>query len=438
MASGRASIDTIEDSESTYHYDIDDNIYEQVDATNSVANNQFSENVADLFDTDDDDDDDENDTNNDHLSDDSSCIRRKCSQSFINNLKQRIFRSLASTILETFLADQQSTIQRYSNLLCTKNSSNTFRLQLRPTSLPSRPLLRNRLLLPCTSSLTSTNPVSLQVMTGFTPMRSVLESNAALTSLLQVTPLRVAPVPSTAIATGSTSPRKMHTMPISTSIERAVTPVVADRRNPSQVSIALIGTGLVNLPLSSASSQNQMRPLVATCRYRSTTPSTANYQHVESATRLPPITIERLTSHDQLVISRSHTMSSTTIEPILTASKTITSTNSRVNSSSTAKFRASAHIARLTRASRSMTLNSYINKNQFSSVSSSARSTASNALSLTTLKTTNTSRMTQSSHKRSLIAAKMSKPASSSSPMGISTTQMYPMKTEQHSRLVHM
>ena len=394
--------------------------------------NRFNGDAADSFDTDEDDDD-----NADPLSDLSRGARAGHPRFLIKCLKDSVINSLASSLLEQFLEDQQSLLQYYTKFVCARNSIK-LRPKSRPTSLPPRPLSRNRLSLPIGSSTTSAHPLFQQPsMTASMPFRPTAEPNLKLNSLLRIKQLRT-PQTSTASTTAS-SPRKSQVGPVVAapppSAERITSSFTVDRRNQPQQPISLVGTAVVSLPGQPSSTSTQpatssMRPISSAWRYRSATTIISNSQPIESITRLPPITIERLmNNNEQLIITRSNTISSTNVDSAPLASRMIGSTSAGTNLSSTGKIRTLASNGRLSRASRSITVGSYgsrDNHNQSSSTSP-ARSITATAIPAPTLRTTAASRTFQHAQKRPSVSTKTPAAPSSSTPIKISATHIYQM-----------
>jgi hypothetical protein len=410
--SGRSSIDSIEGSDLTNNSDLDDDDdLDDADATNTLLGDRFSGGGADSFDTDEDDDE-----NGDRSSNISIRDRIKHPQFSIKCLKDSIISSLASSLLQQFLADQQPLLQRYAKYVCAKNSV-TLRPKLRPSSLPPRSLSQNRLSLPIASSMTSTN-ISLQqqqMMLTSLPFRSTPEPNIKLTSLLRVTPLRI--TNSIPITNVSTSPRKSQISAAPPPMERTSTSLVNEKRNQQQIS--LTGTAVTNLPLqltlsTPQPSQTQIRQTPSTWRYRSATTINSYIQNSDPITRLPPITIERLFSSDQLMINRSNTITAAIVESIPPATRAVSGTSTGSSFSSTAKLRTLANIGKLQRSSRPITIASTKDLNNSSSTSP-PRSIAATTIPSTTLRTTAVTRthqqqQQQQQQKRPLVTTKAPPP----------------------------
>jgi hypothetical protein len=218
------------------------------------------------------------------------------------------------------------------------------------------------------------------------PFRATPEPNIKLNGLLRVTPLRnTNPVP---INNVSASPRKSQvTIPPP---ERTSTSLAIEKRNQQQIS--LIGTAVANLPIQLAlstpqPSQNQIRQAPSTWRYRSATTLNSNIQNPEPITRLPPITIERLLSSDQLIINRSNTITTAIAESAPPATRAVSGTSTGSNLSSAAKVRTPANLGKLQRISRPTAITS--NKDLNNSASTSpARSITNTTMPTTTLRTT--------------------------------------------------
>jgi hypothetical protein len=225
-----------------------------------------------------------------------------------------------------------------------------------------------------------------QMMMTQSPFRTTPESNIKLNGLLLVKSLRnTNPVP---INTVSASPRKSQT--VVPPVERTSTSLALDKRNPQQIS--LIGTALANMPIQVAlstppSSQTQVRPTPSTWRYRSATTINSNIQNSEPITRLPPITIERLISSDQLVLNRSNTITAAIVESGPPATRAVSGTSTGSNFSSIAKVRTLGNLGKLQRASRPTTITSNKDLNNSSSTSP-ARSITATTIPTTALRTT--------------------------------------------------
>jgi hypothetical protein len=428
-ASGRSSIDSIEGSDLTNNSDLDDteDDLDDADATNTLLGDRFSGGGADSFDTDEDDDE-----NGDCSSDISTRDRRKHPQFLIKCLKDSIINSLASSLLQQFLNRQQPLLQRYAKHVCAKNSIK-LRPKLRPSSLPPRSLSQNRLSLQIGASMTSTFQQH-QIMITSLPFRSTPEPNIKLNSLLRVTPIRI--TNSVPITTASASPRKSQTQipppPPPPSTERMSTSSAIEKRNQQQIS--LIGTAVTNLPLQltlstpQPSSQTQMRQTPSMWRYRSATTITSNTQNFEPITRLPPITIERLISSDQLMINRSNTITAAIVESIPQPIRAVSGTSTGSNFSATAKLRTLTALGKLQRTSRPISISSNKDLNNSSSTSPARSITA--AIPSTTLRTTAASRTLhhhhpQQHHKRPSISTKAPPPPPPSGAIKVPATHIY-------------
>jgi hypothetical protein len=214
----------------------------------------------------------------------------------------------------------------------------------------------------------------------------------------------------------STSPRKSQV--VVPPLERTSTSLAIEKRNPQQIS--LIGTAVTNLPIQLAlstppSSQNQIRPTPSKWRYRSATTINSNIQNPEPITRLPPITIERLFSSDQLVINRSNTITAAIVESVPSATRAVSGTSTGSNFSSTAKVRTLANVRKLQRTSRPTTIISNKDLNNSSSTSPT-RSITATTIPTTTLKTTAATRshhQQQHQPKRPSLTTKAPPPPSS-------------------------
>ena len=313
--------------------------------------------------------------------------RTKHPQFIIKCLKDSIINSLASSLFQQFLADQQPLLQRYAKYLCAKNSV-VLRPKLRPSSLPPRSLSQNRYSLPVATSNVLLQQQQQQMMMTQLPFRATPEPNIKLNGLLRVTPLRnTNPVP---INTVSASPRKSQV--IIPPPERTSTSLAIEKRNQQQIS--LIGTGVSNLPMQLAlstpqPSQTQIRQPLSSWRYRSATTINSNIQNPEPITRLPPITIERLFSSDQLVINRSNTITAAIVESVPSATRAVSGTSTGSHLSSAAKVRTLANVGKLQRTSRPTTVTSNKDLNNSSSTSPARSITATTIpTTTTTLRTT--------------------------------------------------
>jgi len=428
--SGRSSIDSIEGSELINNSDLDDDDdddLDDADATNTIVGDHFSGGGADSFDTDEDDDE-----NGDFSSNISTRDRIKHPQFLIKCLKDSIISTLASSLLQQFLADQQLLLQRYAKYICAQNSV-TLRPKLRPYSLPPRSISQNRYSLPIASSIISTN-TSLQqhpMMIPSLAFRGTPELNIELNDLLRVTPLRIInPIP---IGSGSTSPRKSQTQvpPPQLPIERTSTSLAIEKRNQQQIS--LIGTAVTNVPIqltlsTPQPSQTQIRPPPSTWRFRSATTINSNIQNPEPITRLPPITNERVFSNDQLMINRSNTITSAIVESNPPATRVISGTSTVSNYSSLAKLRTFTNVGKLQRSSRAITISS--NKDLNNSLTGSpTRSITTTTIPTTILKTTpvtrtNQQQQQQQQQKRPLLTTKAPPPPPSSGAIKVPATHI--------------
>jgi hypothetical protein len=280
--------------------------------------------------------------------------------------------------------------------------------------------------------MTSTN-TSLQqhqMMITSSPFRATPEPNIKLNSLLRVTPLRITnPIPITTVAT---SPRKSQVLaplapappppPPPPTIERTSTSLALEKRNQQQ--ITLIGTAVSNLPIqltlsTPQPSQTQMRQTPSTWRYRSATTMNSNIQNLEPITRLPPITIERLTSSDQLMINRSNTISAAIVESIPPATRAVSGASTGSNLSSTTKLRTLTNVGKLQRPTRTITISS--NKDLNNSLSTSP----TRSITATTLKATAITRsQQQQQQKRPLITNKAPPPPPPSGAIKVPATHI--------------
>ena len=303
-------------------------------------------------------------------------------------MKDSIINCLAMSVFQQFLLDRQILIQRYARYLYARNSIK-LRPKLRPSSLPPRSLSQNRLSLPISSSIASGNlssqlPHPMLIIPS--PFRATPEPNIRLTSLLRVTPLRVSnsiPMPNV-----PASPRKSQVSAsgvpsLTVSIERTSTSLAIDKRNQQQIS--LIGTAVSNLPIpltlsTPQPSQTPTRPTQPIWRYRSATTINSNIQNSDPVPRLPPITIERILSSDQLMINRSNTIAAAIVESAPPATRAVSGTSTGSNLSSTTKLRTLNNTSKLQRPSRPVTISS--NKDLNNSLSTSP------ARSITTFKST--------------------------------------------------
>lgn len=394
MNSGRSSVDSIEGSDVTNNSDFDD---DDTDVTRITVGDHFSgTGGGDSFDTDEDDDE-----NGDYSVDITRSNRTKHPRYLIKSVKEAIINSLVLSLLQPFLAEQQPLIQRYAKQLCARNSV-VLRQKLRPSSLPPRSLSQNRFSLPGNTS--NMSAFQQQLINAQAAYRATPEPTLELKSLLRVTPLRnTNPVPSTA-ATAIISPRKSQVI-FAPQPERTSTSLAIEKRNPQQIS--LIGTAVVNLPLqltlsTPQPSQSQTRQTPSSAwRYRSATTITSNSQNPEPITRLPPITIERLSSNDQLVISRPP-------EPTPPATRIVSGNSTGSNFSSTVKIRTLPNNGKLQRPSRPVTISSNKDLNNSSSTSP-ARSITTTNIPSTALRTTAITR-SQPQQKRTPNAGKTRPP----------------------------
>jgi hypothetical protein len=303
-----------------------------------------------------------------------------------------------------------------------------LRPKLRPSSLPPHSLSQNRLSLP----LGSTNALSQQHQMSITslPFRSTPEPNVKLTSLLRVTPLRISN--SVSISTIPASPRKSQLPPPPPPplIERTSTTLANEKRNQQQIS--LIGTAVGNLPLQLSlstpqSSQNQTRPTPSTWRYRSATTINSNIQNLEPVTRLPPITIERLISSEQLMNNRSNTITSAIVESMPPATRAVSGVSTGSNGSATVKVRTPANLGKLQRTSRPITITSTKDLNNASSTIST-RSITTTTIPTTALRPTAATRTHhhhyQQQQKRPLLTTKAPPPPPPSGPIKVPATHI--------------
>jgi hypothetical protein len=251
--------------------------------------------------------------------------------------------------------------------------------------------------------------------------RATPEPKIELTSLLRVTPFRIPnSIPTTTVPS---SPRKSQiTAPPPPPIERTSTSLAMEKRNQQQMS--LTGTSLANLPLQlnlsiPQPSQTQIRQTPPSWRYRSATTTISNIQNLEPITRLPPITIERLLSSDQIMMNRSNTITAAIVESIPPATRAVSGTSTGSNISSTAKLRTLANISKLQRSSRPITIFSNKDLNNFSSTNP-VRSINPT----TTFRTTTASRMHPQQQKRPLLTNKAPPPPSSSGVIKVPATHI--------------
>lgn len=408
--SGRSSIDSIEGSEITNNSDLDDDDDDLDDATNTYQGDRFSSGAnGDSFDTDEDEDE-----NADNRSDISIRDRRRRPQFFIKCMKDSIINCLTTSLFQQFLLDRQVLIQRYARYLYARNSVK-LRPKLRPSSLPPRSLSQNRLSLPIASSIASSN-ISSQMphpmLLISSPFRATPEPNMKLTSLLRVTPLRVSnsiPMPNV-----PASPRKSQvsvpgSSAMTVSVERTSTSLAIDKRNQQQ-QISLIGTAVSNLPLpltlsTPQPSQTPTRPIQPTWRFRSATTINSNIQNSDSVPRLPPITIERLLSSDQLMINRSNTIAAAIVESVPSATRAVSGTSTGSNLSSTTKLRTLNNTGKLQRTSRPVTISSNKDLNNSSSTSPARSITTTTTLKSTPITRAHPSQQ-QQQQKRPLVSTK--------------------------------
>ena len=282
--------------------------------------------------------------------------------------------------------------------------------------------------------MTSTNTSLQQHQMSITslPFRSTPEPNVKLTSLLRVTPLRI--TNSVPFSTVPASPRKSQLPPPPPPpfIERTSTSLAIEKRNQQQIS--LIGTAVGNLPLQLSlstpqSSQNQIRQTPSAWRYRSATTINSNIQNPEPITRLPPITIERLMSSEQLMNNRSNTITAAIVESIPPSTRAVSGASTGSNVSATVKVRTSAPLGKLQRASRPITISSSKDINNSSSTSST-RSITTTTIPSTALRTTAATRTHHHHHhhqqqqKRPLLTTKAPPPPPPSGAIKVPATHI--------------
>lgn len=429
MNSGRSSLDSTEGSDTTNNFDLDDdeNELDDTDVTHITIGDRFSgAGGDDSFDTDEDDDE-----NAEYSLDISRSNRTRHPRYLIKSFRETIIKSLASSLLQSFLIEQQSLLQRYAKSLCTKHSV-VLRQKLRPSSLPPRGQPQNRFSLPVNPSNMSAFQQLINAQSAF---RATPEPTLELKSILRVTPLRnTNPVPMTAAAV-LTSPRKSQvTLPPAP--ERTSTSLAIEKRNPQQ--IALIGTAVTNLPIQLSLSipqpsqtQTRQTPSIG-WRFRSATTINSNIQNPEPIPRLPPITIERLSSSDQLVINRSNTTTTTTaiVEPIPPATRIVSGNSTGSNFSSTVKIRTMPNNGKLQRSSRPVTISSNKELNNSTSTSPARSITTSNNIPTTAFRATPFAR-SQHQHKRQPIAGKTRSSQQSSNTLKIPSTHIRQI-TKEH------
>ncbi|CAF1419453.1 unnamed protein product [Adineta steineri] len=425
ITSGRSSIDSIEGSELTNNSELeDDDDLDDADATNTCLGDRFSNGAIDPFDTDEDDDDDDNGDCSSNLS---RRGRTKHPQDSIKCLKDSIIISLASSLFQHFLNDQQFLLQRYTKEVCAKNSI-VLRRKLRPSSLPPRSLSQNRLSLQIGSSTnTSLQQQSYQMSIASLPFRSTPEPNIKLNSLLRVTPLRTTnPIP---ITSNLNSPRKSQVSALQ--MERTSTSVTLEKRNQQQQQqqISLVGTAVGNLSLqislsTSQPSQTQiLRQPQSMWRYRSATTLNSNIQNSEPITRLPPITIERLMGNEQLMNNRSNTITAAIVDSMPPATRAVSGASTGSNASATVKARTSANLSKIQRTSRPLTIASSKELNNFT-LTSPTRSITTTTIPSTALRTTAIGRTHQQQQKRPLLTTKPPAPPPSTGTIKVSATRI--------------
>ena len=393
MNSGRSSVDSIEGSDLTNNSDFDD---DDTDVTRITVGDHFSGAGGDSFDTDEDDDE-----NGDYSVDITRSNRTKYPRYLIKSVKEAIINSLILSLLQPFLTEQQPLIQRYAKQLCARDSV-VLRQKLRPSSLPPRSHSQNRYSLPGNTSNMSL--FQQQMINAQAAYRATPEPTLELKSLLRVTPLRNTNPVSMTAATAMISPRKSQVI-LQPQPERTSTSLAIEKRNPQQIS--LVGTAVVNLPLqltlsTPQPSQSQTRQTPSSAwRYRSATTISSNSQNPEPITRLPPITIERLSSSDQLVITRPP-------EPPPPVTRIVSGNSTGSNFSSTVKIRTLPNNGKLQRPSRPVTISSSKDLNNSSSTSP-ARSITTTNIPSTALRTTAITR-SQPQQKRTPNAGKTRPP----------------------------
>ncbi|CAF2835698.1 unnamed protein product [Rotaria sp. Silwood2] len=428
IASGRASIDTIDGSDLSDNSDLDnDNEFDDAYTTSTILGDRFSTSGADSFDTDDIDDE-----NGNYSLAISKHNRTKNPQSSIKCLKDSIINTLASSIIQKFLSDEQSFLQRYIKNVCANNSIR-LRTESRPSSLPSRSSSLNRL-----SQSTMPTNFSLQqnpTMTTLSPARSAPEANIELACFLQIKGLHgINSNSNHIIPTSSSSPRKSLTSTPHSSIrlERTLTNLSIEKRNQQQQQqISLIGTAIANLPLQlisstqkSSQTQTQTKQTSSTRHHYSAITNSSNIQTLESITRLPPIPNEHIITNDSLMINRSNTIATAIIESIPPVTRIASGKSTTSSFSFTTKSRAHANVGKLQRSSRTIIVTSNKDLNHSPSISP-ARSIATTSIASATLKTTALTRTHQQQpQKKSLITTKSAQPSSSSTAIKISATHI--------------
>ncbi|CAF0744278.1 unnamed protein product [Rotaria sp. Silwood1] len=426
-ASGHSSIDTIDGSELSDDSDLDNhNEFDDAYTTSTILGDHFSTSGADSFDTDDIDDE-----NGNYSLAISKRNRTKYTPSSIKCVKDSIINSLALSILQRFLTDEQPLLQCYIKNVVANNSIR-IRTEPRPSSLPSRSSSLNRLsqpIIPTNFSLQQ-NPT----MTTSSPSRSTPEANIELACFLHIKGLHGTNSNTNHIlTTSSSSPRKPQTVASnsSTRIERTLTNLSIEKRNQQQQQqqISLIGTAIANFPLqlissTQKSSQSQTRQTSSTRRHYSATINNSNTQNLESITRLPPIPNEHIITNDPLMINRSNTITTAIMESIPPVTRVVSGKSTTSTFSSTTKLRTHANVGKLHRPSRSIIITSNKDINYSPSISPT-RSIATTTIPTATLKTTALMRThQQQSQKKSLITTKSTQPSSSSTAIKMSATHI--------------
>ena len=391
----------------TNNSEIDDDD-ELDDASNTISGDNFDgSGAADSFDTDEDDDE-----NGDYTSNIPKQNHTKYPQFFIKCVKDSVVRSLASTLFQQFLDLVQPSLQTYAKNVYTKNSI-IIRPKLRPFSVPSRPPSQTR----SSASVIPSNPSIQQHQTTMTPLpsRSTAESDRKLTSLLSVVSLSHSKT--TPITTASLSPRKSQVLaPYLTSTnDRSSTSALIEKRHhhhhqqqqQQQRQISLIGTAIASHSLQFSlstpqSSQSQMRQNLSTRRQYSATPNNFNIQHAESATYLPPVSIERGIGNDQLITNGSNTITAAMIGSSPLVTRAVSSRSNGSNILSAAKIRAHTNVTKLQRVSRSTVIPSNKDFNNSRSTSPARSTLTTTTISPAILKATAIKRTHQQQQQKNL------------------------------------
>ncbi|CAF4445101.1 unnamed protein product [Rotaria socialis] len=412
--SGRSSIDSIEGSTLSDISDLDNHDVLDDTDTSTIMYGHFSGSEANSFDTDDDDDENIN-----YSLTQTKRNRTKDPQRFIKCLKDSIINSLASTLIQKFFVDEQALLQRYARI-ARANNSIIIRTEPRPSSVPPRSSPQGR-----------TSQTTIQPNFPMPPAyRPTTDTSTELESILHVKRLGgIKSNPNQTATVSPSSPRKPQGSlpPTPIRVERISTSLSMEKRNQQQIS--LVGTAITNPPpqviLSAPqSSQAHTRQTTTTTRrHGSATTISSTTQSSDSIIRLPPILSEHLNNNDSGMINRSHTISTTIIESVPTATRIVSSKSTTSNFSSAAKARAFPNFGKLQRTSRSIIIapnKDFSNSPSISPIRSITANISSNIL-----KTTAAARSHQQPQQKSFVTTKSSPPSSSSTAIKVPATHMY-------------